>query len=61
MNKSNLEIKPKILIVDDELESQKYFELILKQKFAVDFCDNKKSIYTLLSKQIMMLLLWIFL
>ena len=42
MNKTNLEIKPKILIVEDELENQKYFELILKQKFAVDFCDNKK-------------------
>jgi DNA-binding response OmpR family regulator len=51
MNVDTLELKPKILIVEDELESQKYFELILKKKFAVDFCDNKKSMYTFLSKQ----------
>ena len=51
MNVNTLEIKPKILIVEDELESQKYFELILKKKFAVDFCDNKKSMYTFLSNR----------
>jgi DNA-binding response OmpR family regulator len=51
MNKATLESKPKILIVEDELESQKYFELILKKKFAVDFCDNKKSMYAFLSRQ----------
>lgn len=50
MNKDNKEKKPKILIVEDELESQKYFELILKKKFEVDFCDSKKSMYNLLSK-----------
>ena len=51
MNVDTFESKPKILIVEDELESQKYFELILRKKFAVDFCDNKKSMYTFLSKQ----------
>jgi DNA-binding response OmpR family regulator len=51
MNGDKLEKKPNILIVEDELESQKYFELILRKKFAVDFCDNKKSMYTFLSKQ----------
>jgi twitching motility two-component system response regulator PilG len=51
MSVETFESKPKILIVEDELESQKYFELILKKKFAVDFCDNKKSMYTFLSKQ----------
>jgi DNA-binding response OmpR family regulator len=50
MNKTQLEKQPKILIVEDELESQKYFELILKKKFEVDFCDTKKSMYNLLSK-----------
>jgi CheY-like chemotaxis protein len=51
MNENTLESKPKILIVEDELESQKYIEFILKKKFAVDFCDNKKSMFTFLSKR----------
>ena len=51
MNKDKLETKPKVLIVEDELESQKYFELVLKKKFEVDFCDSKESMYTLLSKK----------
>jgi DNA-binding response OmpR family regulator len=51
MNVEAFESKLKILIVEDELESQKYFELILKKKFAVDLCDNKKSMYTFLSNQ----------
>jgi len=50
MNEDSTEIKPRILIVEDEIESQKYFELILKNKFEVDFCDTKKSMYNLLSK-----------
>lgn len=51
MNEDTLESKRRILIVEDEFESQKYFDLILKKKFAVDFCDNKKSMYTFLSKR----------
>ena len=51
MNVEAFESKPKILIVEDELESQKYFELVLRKKFAVDLCDNKKSMYTFLSNQ----------
>jgi len=57
MNKANLENKPRILIVEDELESQKYFELILKKKFEVDFCDTEKSMYNLLSRNIYDLLI----
>jgi CheY-like chemotaxis protein len=51
MNKDKLETKPKVLIVEDELENQKYFELILKKKFEVDLCDTRKSMYNLLSKK----------
>lgn len=51
MNKSKLEKKPRILIVEDELESQKYFELILKKKFELDLCDQKKSMYEMLRKK----------
>ena len=52
MNEVKLEKKPRILIVEDELESQKYFELILKKKFELDLCNTKKSMYSLLSKQV---------
>jgi len=52
MNNAELEKKPRILIVEDELESQKYFELILKKNFELDLCDTKKSMYSLLSKQV---------
>ena len=51
MSKDKLETKPKVLIVEDELENQKYFELILKKKFEVDLCDTRKSMYNLLSKK----------
>jgi len=51
MNRAKLEKKPIILIVEDELESQKYFELVLKKKFEMDFCDSKKSMYASLSKK----------
>jgi DNA-binding response OmpR family regulator len=46
-----MEKKSRVLIVEDELESQKYFELILKKKFDVDFCDTEKSMYSLLKNQ----------
>jgi DNA-binding response OmpR family regulator len=51
MNIDKLETKAKVLIVEDELENQKYFELILKKKFEVDLCDTRKSMYNLLSKK----------
>jgi DNA-binding response OmpR family regulator len=51
MNRAKSKKNPKILIVEDDLESQKYFGLILKKNFEVDFCDSKKSMYTLLSKK----------
>ena len=42
------EVKPIVLIVEDEIESRKYFQLILSKKFEVDFCDTKKSMFELL-------------
>lgn len=42
--------KPKVLIVEDELESQKYFEIILRNRYDIDFCDNKNTMYSLLDK-----------
>jgi CheY-like chemotaxis protein len=41
--------KPKILVVEDEIENQKYLQLILRKKFDIDFCDSKKSMFDLLN------------
>ncbi len=43
MNQETSEKKTTILIVEDEFESQKFFELILRKKFDIDFCDTKIS------------------
>lgn len=51
MNKEIEIKKAAILIVEDELESQKFFELVLRKKFDVDFCDSKKSMNDLLEKK----------
>ena len=42
--------KQKILVVEDEIENQKYLQLILRKKFDVDFCDSKKSMFSLLAE-----------
>lgn len=41
--------KKRILIVEDDVENQKYFELILKCEYDVDLCDNKASMYSYLN------------
>ena len=51
MNRAKSEKKPNILLVEDELASQKYFELVLKNKFEIDLCESKKTMYTFLSKK----------
>lgn len=44
--------KAVILIVEDEFESQKFFELVLRKKFDVDFCESRKSMNDLLEKKV---------
>lgn len=51
MSKESKVKKFKILIVEDEIESQRYFELILRKKFKIDFCDSKKSMNSLLEEK----------
>lgn len=38
--------KPKILIVEDDVENQRFFNLILSRSYDVDFCDSDKTFYT---------------
>lgn len=39
---------PRILIVEDDLETQKFFKIFLKKYFIVDICDNSEDFYSLL-------------
>jgi CheY-like chemotaxis protein len=43
--------KPKILVVEDEIENQKYLQLVLRKKFDIDFCDTKNSMFNLLTEK----------
>jgi len=42
--------KPRILIVEDEIENQRYLQLVLKRNYDIDFCDTKSSMLELLIK-----------
>lgn len=39
------EEKPKLLIVEDDLENQRFLQLFLKRYLAVDVCDSSDSFY----------------
>ena len=51
VNHSSMSNKPKILVVEDEIENRKYLQLVLKKKYDLDFCDTKKSVFSLLSEK----------
>jgi CheY-like chemotaxis protein len=40
MGEELIKTKPKILIAEDDRESQKFLNLILRKKYDVDFCDS---------------------
>jgi len=42
--------KPKILITEDDLENQKFLQLILTRNFEVDVCDSEATFYQKLSE-----------
>ena len=42
--------KPKILITEDDLENQKFLNLILKRNFEVDVCDSETTFYQKLAE-----------
>jgi DNA-binding response OmpR family regulator len=50
MNQQYIEHKSHLLIIEDEIESRKYLQLILRKKYELDFCDSEKSMYDLLGK-----------
>lgn len=38
-------IKPRLLIVEDDFENQKFLQIFLKRKFDVDICDSADTFY----------------
>lgn len=44
-------IRPRILIVEDDLENQKFLHLFLKRKFELEICDSAESFYQKLNEQ----------
>lgn len=43
MTFNSLPDKPRILITEDDVENQKYLQLVLKREFDVEVCDSEKS------------------
>lgn len=45
MAENNEKQKPRLLIVEDDFENQKFLQLFLKRKFEVDVCDSAETFY----------------
>lgn len=44
-------VKPKLLIVEDDLENQKFLRIFLKKKFDLDICDSSETFYEKLKQK----------
>ena len=42
---------PKLLIIEDDVENQKFLSFFLKRYFKVDTCDSSETFYELLNKE----------
>lgn len=45
------EVKPRLLITEDDFENQKFLQLFLKKYFMVDICDSSESFYNLMGRE----------
>ncbi|MDX9923909.1 MAG: response regulator [Ignavibacteriaceae bacterium] len=43
--------KPKLLIVEDDYENQKFLQIFLKRKFELEICDSADTFYQKLAEQ----------
>ncbi|MGE5363531.1 MAG: response regulator [Bacteroidota bacterium] len=39
------QVKPKLLVVEDDFENQKFLQIFLKRKFDVQICDSEETFY----------------
>jgi DNA-binding response OmpR family regulator len=44
-------VKPRLLITEDDFENQKFLQLFLKKYFTVDICDSSDSFYQLMNRE----------
>ena len=44
-------MKPKILIVEDDLENQKFLRILLRRNFDVELCDSAEDTYKILPEK----------
>lgn len=42
--------KPKLLIVEDDYENQKFLQIFLRRKFDLELCDSSETFYAKLDK-----------
>lgn len=42
-------MKPRLLVVEDDYENQKFLEIFLKRKFDLDICDSADTFYALIN------------
>ncbi|MBK8944162.1 MAG: response regulator [Ignavibacteriae bacterium] len=45
-----LQSKPRLLIVEDDYENQKFLQIFLKRKFDLEICDSSDTFYEKLNK-----------
>ena len=43
--------KPKLLVVEDDYENQKFLQVFLKRKFDLDICDSSDTFYAKLNEK----------
>jgi len=43
--------KPRLVIVEDDYENQKFLQIFLKRKFELDICDNGETFYEKLNEK----------
>ena len=44
--------KPKLLVVEDDFENQKFLQIFLKRKFEVHICDSEETFYEKLNDNV---------
>jgi two-component system sensor histidine kinase/response regulator len=44
--------KPKLLVVEDDFENQKFLQIFLKRKFEVHICDSEETFYEKLNNNV---------
>ena len=42
---------PRLLIVEDDIENQKFLKIFLRKKFEIDICDSSESFYRKLKEK----------